>query len=29
MVDASFFAHIVIAKFCDNIPLYQLGEICA
>jgi transposase len=29
MVDASFLAHIVIAKFCDHIPLYRLAEICA
>jgi transposase len=29
MVDASFLAHIVSAKFCDHIPLYRLAEICA
>ena len=29
MVDASFLGHIVIAKFCDHIPLYRLAEICA
>ena len=29
MVDASFLAYIVIAKFCDHIPLYRLAEICA
>ena len=29
MVDASFLAHVVIAKFCDHIPLYRLAEICA
>jgi transposase len=29
MVDASFLAHIVIAKFCDHIPLYRLAAICA
>jgi transposase len=29
MVDASFLAHIAIAKFCDHIPLYRLAGICA
>lgn len=29
MVDASFLAHIAIAKFCDHIPLYRLAAICA
>ena len=29
MVDASFLGYIVIAKFCDHIPLYRLAEICA
>jgi transposase len=29
MVDASFLTFIVIAKFCDHIPLYRLAEICA
>jgi transposase len=29
MVDASFLAHIVVAKFCDHIPLYRQAEIDA
>jgi len=29
MVDASFLAHIVIAKFCDHLPLYRQAEIYA
>ena len=29
MVDASFLAHIVVAKFCDHLPLYRQAEICA
>ena len=29
MVDASFLAHIAIAKFCDHIPLYRQAEIYA
>ena len=29
MVDASFLAHILIAKFCDHIPLYRQAEIYA
>ena len=27
MVDASFLAHIAIAKFCDHLPLYRQVEI--
>ena len=29
MVDASVLAHIVVAKFCDHIPLYRQAEIDA
>jgi transposase len=29
MVDASFLAHIAIAKFCDHLPLYRQAEIYA
>jgi transposase len=29
MVDASFLAHIAVAKFCDHIPLYRQAEIDA
>ena len=29
MVDASFLGHIVIAKFCDHLPLYRQAEIYA
>jgi transposase len=29
MVDASFLAHIAVAKFCDHIPLYRQAEIYA
>jgi len=29
MVDASFLSHIVVAKFCDHLPLYRQAEICA
>jgi len=29
MVDASFLAHIVVAKFCDHLPLYRQAEIYA
>ena len=29
MVDASFLAHILIAKFCDHLPLYRQAEIYA
>ena len=29
MVDATFLAHIVVAKFCDHIPLYRQAEIDA
>jgi transposase len=29
MVDASFLAHIAVAKFCDHIPLYRQVEIYA
>jgi len=29
MVDASFLAHIAIAKFCDHLPLYRQSEIYA
>jgi transposase len=29
MVDASFLAHIAIAKFCDHLPLYRQVEIYA
>ena len=29
MVDASFLAHIIVAKFCDHLPLYRQAEICA
>ena len=29
MVDASFLAHMIIAKFCDHIPLYRQAEIDA
>ena len=29
MVDASFLAHILVAKFCDHIPLYRQAEIYA
>jgi transposase len=29
MVDASFLAHIIIAKFCDHLPLYRQAEIYA
>jgi transposase len=29
MVDASFLAHMVVAKFCDHIPLYRQAEIDA
>jgi transposase len=29
MMDASFLAHIVVAKFCDHIPLYRQAEIYA
>jgi len=27
MVDASFLAHMIVAKFCDHIPLYRQAEI--
>jgi len=29
MADASFLAHIAVAKFCDHIPLYRQAEIYA
>ena len=29
MLDASFLAHIAVAKFCDHIPLYRQAEIYA
>ena len=29
MVDASFLAHVVMAKFCDHLPLYRQAEIYA
>ena len=29
MIDASFLAHIAIAKFCDHLPLYRQSEIYA
>jgi len=29
MLDASFLAHIAVAKFCDHIPLYRQSEIYA
>ena len=29
MVDASFLAHILVAKFCDHLPLYRQAEIDA
>lgn len=29
MVDASFLTHMIIAKFCDHIPLYRQAEIDA
>jgi len=29
MVDASFLAHIAVAKFCDHLPLYRQSEIYA
>ena len=29
MVDASVLAHIVVAKFCDHLPLYRQAEIYA
>ena len=29
MVDASFLAHIVVAKFCDHLPLYRQAGIYA
>lgn len=29
MVDASFLAHMTVAKFCDHIPLYRQAEIDA
>ncbi len=29
MVDASFLAHLIVAKFCDHIPLYRQAEIDA
>jgi transposase len=29
MVDASFLAHMITAKFCDHIPLYRQAEIDA
>jgi transposase len=29
MVDASFLAHIAVAKFCDHIPLYRQVEVYA
>lgn len=29
MVDASFLAHMIVAKFCDHIPLYCQAEIDA
>jgi transposase len=29
MVDASFLAHIAVAKFCDHLPLYRQVEIYA
>ena len=29
MVDASFLAHMIVAKFCDHIPLYRQAEIDA
>ena len=29
MVDASFLAHIAVAKFCDHLPLYRQAEIYA
>ena len=29
MVDASFLAHILVAKFCDHLPLYRQAEIYA
>jgi transposase len=27
MVDASFLAHMIVAKFCDHLPLYRQAEI--
>lgn len=29
MVDASFLAHMIVAKFCDHLPLYRQAEIDA
>ena len=29
MVDASFLAHMIVAKFCEHIPLYRQAEIDA
>ena len=29
MVDASFLAHMIVAKFCDHVPLYRQAEIDA
>ena len=29
MVDASFLAHMIVAKFCDHIPLYRQAQIDA
>jgi len=29
MVDASFLAHVAVAKFCDHLPLYRQAEIYA
>lgn len=29
MVDATFLAHMIVAKFCDHIPLYRQAEIDA
>ena len=29
MVDATFLAHMVVAKFCDHVPLYRQAEIDA
>ena len=29
MVDATFLAHMIVAKFCDHLPLYRQAEIDA
>lgn len=29
MVDATFLAHMIVAKFCDHVPLYRQAEIDA